>query len=271
MRIDEFYKIADELAPKALSDEYCRLYGAYDNSGILLDTGEDIRGAVFSLDFSFAAIEKAIGAGANLIVTHHPAIYGKIGDIRVSDFEPLNKKIVKCLKNGISVISMHLNLDGAENGTDESLAQGVARAAGDEALKKEGVAIMQPLTGGGYGRAYDVRGIALARLAKNLQDELESERILFYGDGEKTIKRVASFCGAGADERAVEFAVKEGADALISADIKHHVVALALECGLSVIALTHYASEHYGFKKYYQKICQRANLPCVYHTDEALL
>ncbi len=270
MRIDEFYKIADELAPKALSDEYCRLYGAYDNSGILLDIGEEIRGVVFSLDFSFAAIEKAIGAGANLIVTHHPAIYGKIGDIRVSDFEPLDKKIVQCIQNGISVLSMHLNLDGANGGTDESFAQGVAHAAGGT-LRQEDCLMMHPLTGGGYGRAYDVREITLSALAKNLKDEFQSKRILFYGDGEKTIKRAASFCGAGADEAAVEFAVKAGADALISADIKHHVLALATECGLSVIVLTHYASEQYGFKKYYQKICQRTNVPCVYHTDETLL
>ena len=57
MKLSEIYQIADSLAPKALSDEYCAKYGAYDNSGILLDTGEEIRSAVFSLDLSFLAIE----------------------------------------------------------------------------------------------------------------------------------------------------------------------------------------------------------------------
>ena len=40
---------------------------------------------------------------------------------------------------------------------------------------------------------------------------------------------------------------------------------------IAVIALTHYASEHYGFRNYYEKIRQRVSVPCLYHTDEELL
>lgn len=268
MRLSEFYKIADALAPKTLSDEYCARYGAYDNSGILLDSGEEIKGVLFSLDLSFAAIDRANGAGANLIVTHHPAIYGKIGDIRVSDFQPLGEKIVKCLKNGASVISMHLNLDGAIGGIDECLAMGVAASAGGTLANSE---IMHPLCSGGYGRAYDIREIALGELAENIKKTFSTARVLTYGDGAKRVKRAASFCGAGADEAAIEFAVSQGADVVLSSDIKHHILTLAAEKGLGVIALTHYASENYGFEKYYQKIRQSVPVPCVYHTDENLL
>ena len=119
-------------------------------------------------------------------------------------------------------------------------------------------------------RAYDIYSITAKDLAKKLSKELSSERILVY-NGEKEIKRVASFCGGGADESAVEFAVQNGAQVLISSDFKHHVLTLALEKGLSVFALTHYASENYGFKKYYEKIRQEVGLPCIYHTDEYLL
>jgi pentatricopeptide repeat protein len=45
----------------------------------------------------------------------------------------------------------------------------------------------------------------------------------------------------------------------------------AQEMGVSVVVLTHYASEDYGFKEYYKKICQRTGLRCVYHTDTNLL
>ena len=69
----------------------------------------------------------------------------------------------------------------------------------------------------------------------------------------------------------MEFAVKQGAQVLISSDFKHHVLALALEKGLSVIALTHYASENYGFEKYYEKMRQRLAVSCEYHTDTNLL
>ena len=267
MKLSEIYQIADSLAPKALSDEYCAKYGAYDNSGILLDTGEEIRSAVVSLDLSFQAIEKDLELGANLSVTHHPAIYGKIGSIRVSDFEPLGEKLARCLKNGISVISMHLNLDCAEDGIDDRLAEGIRKAAGGGSPART----MQPLERGGYGKAYDVAETPLETLVGRIKKEFKTERVLVYGDGERKIGRVASFCGAGADEQTVAFAAKEGTDAVVSSDFKHHVIALALERGLCVVALTHYASENYGFEKYYQSIRQRISVPCEYVTDENLL
>lgn len=270
MKLCEFYSVANELAPKALSDEYCEKYGAYDNSGILIDTGEEITGVLFSLDLSFAAIEKAIENKANLIVTHHPAIYGKIDGIRAGDFQPLGEKLVVALRKGISVISMHLNLDGAKGGIDESLAQGICLSVGAGTSSPQNAQVMHPLSMGGYGRAYDVEKTPIERLIENIKKTFQTERVCVYGT-KKEIGRVASFCGGGADEEAVAFAVNQGADAIISSDFKHHVITLALEKNLTVIALTHYASENYGFEKYYQKIRQSIALPCAYHTDEILL
>ena len=263
MKLADVYKIIDEVAPKTLSDEYCQRFGAYDNSGILIDTGADVTGVTFSLDFSLAAINAAKQSGANLIVTHHPAIYGKIGDIRVNDFQPLGEKLATCLKHGISVISMHLNLDSAIGGIDESLAQAVG-SNGEETL-------MHTLSAGGYGRAYIIQQTTLLQLAEHLKTTLHTKRILIYGEEAQTVTRVASFCGGGADEEAVAFAYGQGANVLISADIKHHVLTLAQERGIAVIALTHYASENYGFEKFYQKIRQKICVPCGYHTDESFL
>ena len=274
MRLEEFYKIIDAVAPKRLSDEYCEKYGAYDNSGLLVDTGSPVEKALFSLDLSFAAIDKAVETGANVIVTHHPAIYGKIADIRCSDFQPLGEKLIRCIKNGISLICMHLNLDVAQGGIDECLMQGVQTAAQGErtgAGMRVNDTLFEPLSCGGYGRTYPITPVPLQALAENMRKEFRSERILVYGNGERLVKKAASFCGAGASEAAVEFAVNNGADLLISSDFKHHVLSLAIERGLGVIALTHYASENYGFEKYYQKIRSQTGVECVYHSDANLL
>ena len=270
MKLCEFYKIANGFAPKILSDEYCKKYGAYDNSGVLVDAGEEITGVLFSLDLSCGAIEEAIEQKANLIVTHHPAIYGKIDGVRQSDFAPIGEKLVLALKNGISVISMHLNLDVAKEGIDESLAQGISLSAGSGMGLMKNVQIMHPLLGGGYGRAYDVERTTLESLVENIKKTFQTERVAVY-ERKKEIGRVASFCGSGGDEECTAFAYNQGADVIISSDFKHHVISLALERNLTVIAITHYASENYGFKKYYEKIRQRIALPCAYHTDEILL
>ena len=267
MKLSEIYKIANELAPKQLSDAYCAQCNAYDNSGVLIDTGDEIHGVLFTLDFSFAAIEKAMDLGANLIITHHPAMYGKLNHARVDADDLTERKIVKCLRAGISVVSMHLNLDCAAGGIDESLAKGIS---GRETL--ENLTLQHPLNEeSGYGRAYDVQETTLYSLVSNIKSQFETDRVLAYGDKNTKINRVASFCGAGADESAVLFAKRAGAQAIVSSDFKHHVLTMAVEMGMAVIVLTHYASENYGMKKYHEKIREQMPIPCAYHTDENLL
>ena len=270
MKLNEFYKTLDTIAPKSVSDEYCRLFGAYDNSGILLDLGKEVCGALFSLDLTLRAIEEAEKRGANVIVTHHPAIYAKIGRLDAADLS-LGKKLLACAEKGISVISMHLNLDCAKGGIDESLMQGVCRASGAAQGNGSSVQIMHKFGEYGYGRAYDIQPTDLEALKNALESEFCTNRVLLYANGKKTAGRVASFCGAGADEEAVEFALREGADAIISSDFKHHVLTFANEAGIAVLSLTHYASENYGFKKYYEKINHGVAVPCFWHETQAML
>ncbi len=267
MRLSEIYEIADKIAPKRISDEMCAKYGWYDNSGILVDVNEEITGVVFSLDLTNAAIEKAMKIGANLIVTHHPAIYGKISRIDYHDEGLLGKKLITCIRKGISVLAMHLNLDAAAGGIDESLMEGVALSVGCVPKLQAKQLVM---TEGAYGRAYEIEETSLSGLAQGLKSTFSTERVEVYGE-ERKVRKVASFCGSGADEKAVAFATSQGAEVMISSDFKHHVILLALESGLSVITLPHYASENYGFKKYYEKISRQVKLPCVYHEDGVLL
>ncbi len=269
MKLSEIYKIADELAPKILSEEYCEKYGAYDNSGIIVDTGEEIQKILFTLDLTESVVERAISTGAKLIITHHPAIYGKISCLLVGD--TLGAKLTKCIQNGISVLSMHLNLDCAKGGIDESLADGIKIATGTiNTLDLGDIAIMHELSLGGYGRVYDVKSTSAKELKDGCNKVFKTQRTLVYKENKK-IERVASFCGSGCDEEGIAFALKNGADAVVSSDFKHHVIALALEKGLAVISLTHYASESYGFEKYYEKISRQVGIPCEFFKDENLL
>jgi putative NIF3 family GTP cyclohydrolase 1 type 2 len=166
---------------------------------------------------------------------------------------------------------MHLNLDTAKGGIDESMMEGILLSAGAGMRASEEIRLMEPLQGGAYGRVYPLPEITLKELEKGIKQAFTTERVLTYGGEERRIKKAASFCGAGADEGSIAFAKREGADVIISADFKHHLITMALELGLAVIAMTHYASENYGFQKYYEKIRAQVDVPCEYHTDEHLL
>ncbi|MBR2903080.1 MAG: Nif3-like dinuclear metal center hexameric protein [Clostridia bacterium] len=265
MKLTDFYALLDGVAPKKLSDEYCQRYDAYDNSGVLIDTGVEVEKALFALDLTQAALDKAREIGANLIVTHHPVVYG--GKSRLSQDVPMDRHLIDCIRAGISVVSMHLNVDVAEGGIDDSLMSAVQRASGTKGGKAK---MMHPLSVGGYGRAYTIDVCDVQELADSLGEVLGANRVQVYAQKEE-ISKVVSCCGAGADEGAIAFAKAEGADLLVSSDFKHHVIVAALEEGLSVIAPTHYATENYGFKKYFEKISKAAAVPCVYHEDKWLL
>jgi putative NIF3 family GTP cyclohydrolase 1 type 2 len=98
-----------------------------------------------------------------------------------------------------------------------------------------------------------------------------SASVRWVGDENKIIRIVASFCGAGVDDRSIDFAIACGADAIVSSDWKHHLILACHEAGVAVFELSHYASEEYGFEKYYEKMCKSIELPCVLHREEALL
>lgn len=260
MKLNEALKLLEEVAPLSLSDELCKNHGLYDNSGIILNCCEDVTGALFTLDLSKLAAEEAVSRGYNLIVTHHPAIYGGIARIDALNGS-LSAAIALCVKHGISVISMHLNFDAAPKGIDYHLMRALG---GDEAE------VFIPLSCGGYGRAYAVKPTTFADYVKGVKDALGTDRVLAYGAADKRIKKVASFCGAGCDDKAIAFAKASGADAFVSSDMKHHEIRALLGAGVNVIHITHYASENYGFNKIYEEISKGLPVPSSYMNDAEL-
>ena len=257
MKLSEIYSLIDGLAPFSLSREYCEKYGAYDNSGILLNCGQEIEGILFSLDCSLAAVERAKRIGANLIVTHHPAIYAPLKALDADD------PVTACAMAGISIISAHLNLDCAKGGIDDCMAN--ALGAWEKPVK------MHALSLGGYGSVFAIEATPLARFIDDVRAAFQTKNVMVFGEREE-VSKVASFCGAGLDEESLAFAFENDADTVVSSDPKHHLIAQAVEQGLNVLILPHYAAENYGFYEFYQKIEEKCSLvPMEYFEDGRLM
>ena len=262
MKTKEILKYLEEsVAPVKLSDDFCKKFDMYDNSGIIINSGNEVTGALFALDLTKSAIERAVQSGYNLIITHHPAIYGGISKLDLTD-NPLSIALAECLKHGISVISMHLNFDAAPNGIDYYLMRG---------LGGESAVCAANLENGAYGRIYDVAGTSLKDYIKAVGERFGTDRLRVYGAPDKQVSRVASFCGAGCDAHNIAFAVGNGADVFVSSDMKHHEILALTGRGIAVIEMTHYASENYGFNQIYNKIKDGLKVPSDYYTDGSLL
>lgn len=259
MTVEEVLKLLeDKVAPVKISDDFCAAYKMYDNSGIIINCGNKVVGALFSLDLSEAAVRRAEELGCNLIVTHHPAIYGGISRFDLEKSAQA-RALAECLKKSVSVISMHLNFDAAPKGIDYFLMQG---------LGGENAKVLSEVEGGGYGRVYGVCPRTMPQLIEDLRKNFNTSRIIVHGDGDKEVGKIASFCGAGLDDAAVEFAKRERADAVVSSDLSHHCISELVESGITVIQLTHYCAENYGFSKIYQNVKTHLQIPSSYFCDE---
>ena len=83
--------------------------------------------------------------------------------------------------------------------------------------------------------------LPFAVFAERLKTQLQLDRIRVTGDGQKRIRRVALCTGSGAEY--LSLAHRMGADAYLTGDIKFHEAQKAVEAGLCVADVTHYASE----------------------------
>jgi len=97
---------------------------AYPNDPIGLQVGDktkDIKKVVFALDITSNTVNTAIKNDVDLIVAHHPLIYNPLK--KIDGQEPQGKMLFDLIKNDIAVFIMHTNLDVAEGGVNDILAQ----------------------------------------------------------------------------------------------------------------------------------------------------
>lgn len=246
-KLTAFYEVLKEFAPIELSLAEIER-GGYDNSGIIVKNSQTVSKALFSLDLTALSLRRAKTLGCDLIVTHHPAIYGPVSKLCI-DGE--NSALLNAIRQKTSVISMHLNLDFANGGIDGCLAQGLGA--------KNFKIIDLILNENGYGRECGVDKQQFSKFVAAAKKNFKSKKIIAYGNKNRQIESFCSFCGAGAEE-ALGY-VKDGgeADVIVTSDVKHHQVVEFLERGKNIVVIPHYVAEEYGFRIYYEKIKEKIN------------
>lgn len=258
--LSELFSVLDEISPIKLSHEMIAI-GEYDNSGIIVKSHDNVFKALFSLDLSFESIDRAKSLGCDTIVTHHPAIYGPLKSLNKDN--AVSGPILKSAESGLNVVSMHLNLDVAKGGIDESLAL---------ALGGKDVKILDYLNKEhGYGREFSVKKQTFNEYAKIVKERFCTDKAVCYGNGCEEIETVASFCGGGASH--AEKAVLEGitkAQVIVTSDMPHHVIKELIENNKKIILLPHYVAEEEGFKKYFERVSNAAagKVETYYFDDE---
>lgn len=201
---------------------------AYDNSGLLVGAPDrEVTGVHFALDVTNAVIDEAIANGANLIVTHHPMMFSPIKRLVETDYQA--RLLCRLIREGVSLISAHTNLDQAAGGINDVLAQriGLTDVQG-EGFVRVG-ALPSPMTAG--------------ELAGHIGASL-GDVVRVMGDPSAVITRVGMCSGSGGDEWPAAAAM--GAQAFLTGEAKHHFALEAADAGVVLLEAGHHATEEPG-------------------------
>jgi dinuclear metal center YbgI/SA1388 family protein len=95
---------------------------SYDNSGLQVGNAQtDLTSALLTVDVTEEIIDEAIRNGCNMVISHHPLIFGSIR--KLAERNPTEKIIARCIKNDIAVYSAHTNLDITHCGVSRKMAE----------------------------------------------------------------------------------------------------------------------------------------------------
>lgn len=195
---------------------------SWDNVGLLVDAGRPVDKVLAALDITAAVVEEAAREGCQLIVSHHPVIFDPMKRITAEDIPAL------LLKNGISGICMHTNLDAAPGGVNDTLADllGIARESRRNFADD-------------CGRIGAVAPTTTAVLARFCAETMHSG--VKYVDSGKPVTCLAEVSGAGGSY--LQQAIDEGADCLVTGEAAHHIALLAKQKGVGLVVAGHWGTE----------------------------
>lgn len=219
-----------------VSDVYDYLWGIaplelqmdFDNAGIQVGSLEQEVGKILvALDITNAVIDEALALGAQLIVSHHPLIFGGLNNVTA---EGKGAKTLRLARAGISAISMHTNLDIAQGGVNDVL------------IELLGANSEQGLDADNCGRVGELpEPMEFMAFAKMCREKLNVQGLRYYNAG-RPVKRLAVMGGAGGSE--VQAAFDKGCDTYVTADVSYHQFQLADELKINLIDADHFCTEN---------------------------
>ncbi len=114
MKIQEIAAFLESVAPPLLQE-------SYDNAGLLTgNPGWECTGIITTLDATEEVVREAIEKNCNLIVAHHPIVFGGLKKITGKDY--VERTIITAIKNDIAIYAIHTNLDNVMHGVNGAIA-----------------------------------------------------------------------------------------------------------------------------------------------------
>ena len=211
----------EEMAPLSQQEKW-------DNCGFSVgDPQKEVSKVLVALDCTEEVVDEAVSCGADMIITHHPLIFGGVKKISPQNW--LGRIIYKAIANGIVIYAAHTNMDKAADGVSALMAE------------KLGLQGCVPLTPDNFGMVGNLeKECPVEELAARAKEAFGVDVIRCSAPLENKVSRVA-VCG-GSGKSFIADAMQQGAQVYITGDITYHD--FYAEKGFMVMDIGHYFSEY---------------------------
>ncbi len=218
--VKDILSYLETVAPPSLKMEW-------DNIGLLCGRkDQEVRKILVALDPFPSVCNEAFEIGADLIVTHHPLIFGGLQS--VTDQTGPGRSVLFLASHNISAINVHTNLDCAPGGVNDTLA---------ETLGLTDIQIIEP----GLIRQGIVSRQSLEQFLAHTKENLHCPGLRYVNAG----KQVCSVAvGGGSCASELDAVVTAGCDTFVTADVKYNQFWDALELGVNLIDAGHFYTEN---------------------------
>ncbi|BAV04130.1 dinuclear metal center protein, YbgI/SA1388 family [Filimonas lacunae] len=118
MKIAAIIQTLENVAPPSYQE-------GYDNCGLLTGNAtEECTGIICTLDVTEAVIAEAVEKGCNLVVAHHPVIFGGLKKLNGNNY--VERTVIAAIRNQVAIYAIHTNLDNVINGVNQRIASQLA-------------------------------------------------------------------------------------------------------------------------------------------------
>lgn len=230
MKLREVISVIEEFAPLSIQEKW-------DNSGIQIGSpDQEVHSALIALDCTEKLIEEAAQKGCDLVITHHPLLFG--GVRRISGEDPTGSAILAAARHGIAVYAAHTTSDKVIGGVSWAMAE------------KLGLKDVRILETDGHLPSGDAPA-GLGAIGE-LPHEMEAREFIGFvkkAFGLSCIRtsapvqvpiRTVAVCG-GSGASLMEKAMEEGAQVFLTADLSYH--RFFTPAGFMVADMGHFESE----------------------------
>ena len=228
--IADILTFVETLAPRSMKMDW-------DNVGLLCGSiSTPVTKILVALDPFEHVCREACDWGAELLVTHHPLIFQPVN--AVTDDPSIGRAILTLIREDISAINAHTNLDCAPGGVNDRLAA---------ALGLSNVEVIDPMGVDADGKEWGllrkgtVKEQELSAFLSAVKAALGCEG-LRYVDSGKPVCKVAVGGGACASE--LMDAYRAGCDTFVTSDVKYNQFWDAKDLGMNLIDAGHFYTEN---------------------------